>query len=363
MFGVRHLTDVAPVCSHREENVISSCHREVIRMNVLMVVGREYERFLPDDLMIELKDLVDLTEHNGKKYDEDDYAGLLRNSNAEIVITGWASPLLTKRVADENPQLKYLCNITGGVRHAITREALESGILVTNWGGLIGKTVAEAALLSMLVSLRKTVHVAKLMQIDRGWKRDRSLAVESLYHQSIGLHGFGNIARTLVGLLAPFACDISAYDPFIDDEVFAAHNVTRVTDLESLYANNRIVSIHAPKIDETFHVVDASLLARMQDRAILINTARGNIIDTAALISELVSGRISASLDVYEDEPLSPESPLRDLDNCHLTPHTAGPTKDRYIDFGRLAVDNVRRFVNAEPLEYPVDVVSYDRMT
>lgn len=334
-----------------------------MKKRTLMVVGRNVEQFLTDDMIAELAGLLDLEIHNGQKFDETGYSDLIRESQAEIVITGWNSPLLTAEIMAQNPQLKYMCNLTGGVRSMVTREAIEKGLVVTNWGTLIGPTVAEAALMAMLSCLRRTVQVAFLMHHEKGWRNTGPKQVESLFYQKIGLHGFGNIARDLVDLLAPFHCSISAYDPYAPDAVFEKHGVKRVHDLKTLYADNRIVSIHAPKTEETYHVINKDILASMPDGGILVNTARGALIDTEALIAELQTGRIMASLDVYETEPLPQDSPLRGLLNCQLSPHTAGPTPDRMIDFGRAAIDNIKAYIKGDDLQFVVDARTYDLMT
>ncbi|MDP6779668.1 MAG: hydroxyacid dehydrogenase [Candidatus Latescibacteria bacterium] len=329
---------------------------------VLMSVGRDVHRFFRPGKIDELKSLVDLTIRNGLANEEAVYSAAISDTQAEIVVTGWGSPLLTVKVMEENPQLKYMCHLTGGVRSNVSREVIENGLIVTNWGTLIGPTVAEAALLGMLSSLRRTTQVTFDMHRDGGWK-DAETRVESLLYQRVGLHGFGQVARSLVEMLRPFQCEISAYDPYLPDEVFEAHGVKRVGDLKTLYAENYVISIHAPKVDETYHNVNAEVLSGMQDGAVLVNTARGAVIDTEALIAELKTGRIYASLDVYEQEPLAKDSPLRGMMNCHLTYHTAGPTQDRIVDMGDLAVENVRRFINGEAVEHVVTVDQYDRMT
>jgi phosphoglycerate dehydrogenase-like enzyme len=332
-------------------------------INALMVVGRNVEQFMTPDMMDELAGIVNLKVQNGEKMDESNYARAVQDAGAEIVITGWASPLLTTKVVDQNRQLKYMCNLTGGVRQMVDRAVIERGFLVSNWGNLIGPTVAEAALMGMLSCLRGTIRVAFLMHHEKSWRKDGLKDVRSLFYQKVGLHGFGNIAQHLVRLLAPFECRISAYDPYVSQAHFERLGVRRVTDLKTLYAENKIISIHAPKIDETYHVVNADILKAMQDGAILINTARGSLIDTQALVAELKTGRISASLDVYEQEPLPNDSPLRGLLNCQLTPHTAGPTPDRMVDFGRATIENIKRYINKEPVLYQVDVQTYDLIT
>lgn len=330
------------------------------QINVLMAVGSQVGKFVRQEKMAELATLVNLTVHNGMARDETSYSQALQETQAEIVITGWGSPILTAKVLRENPQLKYLCQLTGGLRGVIDREAMATGLLVTNWGDLIGPTVAEGALLGILACLRKTTEVDFLMHQEKGW---RGRNEQSLFKQTVGLHGFGIIAQNLAKLLVPFHCEISTYSPHAPDTVLQEHGVKRITDLKTLYAKNRVISVHASKTPENHHIVNAEILAAMQDGAVLVNTARGAVIDTEALVAELQTGRIYASLDVYEKEPLPADSPLRGLLNCHLTCHTAGPTEDRMVDIGDGAVENIRCYIQGEPVQRVVDLGKYDLMT
>jgi len=332
------------------------------KVNALLAVGRSLELFITPQKMEELRGLVNLTERVGISRDEAEYIRALQDSQAEIVITGWGSPVLTAKALAENPQLKYLCNLTGSVRPMLDREAMATGILVTNWGTLIGKTVAEASLMGILSCLRRTTQVAFLMHQEKGWRGGQK-DVESLYYQKVGLHGFGVIAQDLVRLLEPFNCDISTYSPHAPDEVLAEFGVKRMTDLKALYSENRVISIHASKTPENFHLVNAEILGAMQDGGVLVNTARGAIIDTDALVAELKTGRIYASLDVYDPEPPPPESELRGLLNCQLTCHTAGPTPDRMVDMGEESIENIRRYMAGEPLTNTVSLEKYDLIT
>lgn len=329
-------------------------------MNALLCTGGNVDQFLRPEKMDELRSLVDLATEIGMERDSDLYSKKLKEIRAEVVITGWGTPMLTSKVLDENPQLKYMCNLTGTVRPILEREPLERGLIVTNWGTLIGPTVAEAALNGMLTCLRRTIRVSKEMHLDGGWRSD---TVESLFYRKVGLHGFGVIARELVKLLAPFKCDISTYSPHAPDSALREYGVRRIDDLAQLYAENHIVSVHASNTPENRHIVNTDVLAGMHDGAILVNTARGAIIDTEALIAELQKERIFASLDVYEEEPLPVDSPLRGLRNVHLTCHTGGPTPDRMVDFGDAAVDNIRRYLNGEELTNVVTPEKYDLIT
>ena len=253
-----------------------------------------------------------------------------------------------------------MAHLTGTVRRILDKECIEKGLLVTNWGGLIGPTVAEGALMAILSCLRRTTHIAFLMHRDKGWQdRDE----ESLFKKKVGLHGFGIIAQNLVKLMLPFDCDISAYSPHAPDELLQEYGVRRETDLTRLYSDNRVLSCHASNTPENHHIVDADILAAIQDGAVFVNTARGGVIDTEALVAELKTGRIYASLDVYEEEPLPADSPLRGLLNCQLTCHSAGPTPDSMIDIGQAAIDNIERYIKGEPLERLVDADKYELIT
>jgi phosphoglycerate dehydrogenase-like enzyme len=139
--------------------------------------------------------------------------------------------------------------------------------------------------------------------------------------------------------------------------------VERVGDLKALYASNDVISIHTGNTPENFHIVNAGILGAMQDGAVLVNTARGAIIDTDALVAELRRGRIFAALDVFEEEPLPEDSPLRGLENCLLIPHQAGPTSDRMVDTGRLCIDNIRRYLAGEEPINQLTPARYDSMT
>lgn len=329
-------------------------------MNAVLTMARAVDQFITPAQMERLKGLVDLTYPETVPKDEAGYSALLKETDAEITITGWGSPLLTTGVMDANPQLKYMAHMTGTVRAMVEKACIERGLLVTNWGNLIGPTVAEGALMAILSCLRQTTEVAFLMHRDKGW---RARNEQSLFRKKVGLYGFGNIAQELVALLAPFHCDIETFSPYTDDETLAAHGVRRQPDLKRLFAENRVLSVHAANTEETYHTVNAEMLGAMQDGAVLVNTARGAIIDTDALVAELKTGRIYASLDVYEKEPLPEDSPLRGLLNCQLTCHSAGPTPDSMVFFGEAAIDNIERYVNGRPVERVVDTRLYDLIT
>ena len=286
----------------------------------------------------------------------------LSETGADVLVTCWYTPKLTLEGYRANPRLRYLCHMSGTVKGIVARECISGGLLVTNWGDVISRTVAEAALMMILAALRR-VAAYQVEMHERGSWRLKHVRPGSLFERRVGLHGLGAIARELVRLLGPFGCRIEAYSPHAPDRVFEELGVVRQRSLRDLYATNDVVSVHASDTPENRHVVNADVLAAMPDGAVLVNTARGAVIDTGALLKELRSGRIHAALDVYEKEPLPPDDPLREIEDLILFPHEAGPTDDRKVDMGRLAVRNVRRYLSGERPEHVVTADRYELMT
>jgi phosphoglycerate dehydrogenase-like enzyme len=286
----------------------------------------------------------------------EEYRALISAEEPEILVTFWGSGRLTPEILAENPQLKYMCNISGTVRSMVDPECLRRGLMVTNWGGVISRTISEASLMMILASLRRITETTLAMHVRGEWPGQQ---VRSLFERSVGLHGMGPIAQELVPLLRPFRVELSAYSPNCPDGVFERLGVRRVSSLRELYSSHDVISIHTGNTPENQHIVDAEILGAMRDGAVLVNTARGEIVDTAALVAELKRGRIYAALDVYEEEPLPADSPLRGLENCLLVPHRGGPTADRLVDTGRLCLDNLRRYLAGEE---PVNRLSAERL-
>jgi phosphoglycerate dehydrogenase-like enzyme len=295
-----------------------------------------------------------------KEKTPEDYRALIAAEKPDVLVTFWGSGQLTPEILEENPQLKYMCNIGGTVRRQVTRECLEKGLLVTNWGDVISRTISEASLMMILASLRRVTEMTMGMHVRREWPKER---MRSLFERTVGLHGMGPIAQYLVPLLRPFGVEISAYSPNCPDEVFERLGVTRVASLKELYASNDVISIHTGNTPENYHIVNAEILGAMQDGAVLVNTARGAIVDADALVAELKKGRIFAALDVYEEEPLPADSPLRGLENCMLIPHEGGPTGDRLVDVGRLCIDNIKRYLAGEDPVNQLTPERYSTMT
>lgn len=161
------------------------------------------------------------------------------------------------------------------------------------------------------------------------------------------------VTRYLVKMLQPFRVKIRAYDPFVSDQTLADFGVERA-DLREVVSQSKIVSIHAARTPGTYHLINREMLKSIRDGALLVNTARGNIIDEEALADELITGRFKAVLDVFDEEPLPASSRLRGLKNALLIPHMAGPTVDRRKFVTLALIDEIESFFAGRPLKYAI---------
>jgi phosphoglycerate dehydrogenase-like enzyme len=320
----------------------------------------EARDFLPDPLFAQLRQLApDFRWLDAASFDEAGFARELEATNPDILVGCWKTPTLPDTLP---PRLRYVCYITGSVKRLICRAHLERGLLVTNWGGSISRTVAEGALFHILACLRNGSQWAIAMHQPgvAAWKNGVTDA-RSLFCRRVGIHGFGPVARELVGLLRAFSCPVTALAPDLTAELAHAYGVERAASLESLFAENEIIVELAPLIPATTSIVTENLLRRIPAGGVFVNVGRGAVVDEDALLRIAREGNISVGLDVYTVEPLPGDSGFRTLPRVSLTPHTAGPTLDRYPDAGVFAMKNLRAYVEGRPLEAVVTPEIYDQ--
>ena len=204
-----------------------------------------------------------------------------------------------------------------------TDAAKKLGIQVANVPDYGVATVANHASASVLTLLRRIPMYDALIK-SNGWAKPGDVvSIPGFEDTVIGLVGFGRIAQAVRDRLAPFGFTFVAYDPFCDAAIFHAQEVEEVT-LEELARRSHAVTLHVPSSPETHHLVDAEFLARMRPGAVLINTARGPLVNTDALVEAIESGHLAgAALDVTDPEPLPMDSRLRQYSQVLLTPHAA----------------------------------------
>ncbi|MEM7218559.1 MAG: C-terminal binding protein [Pseudomonadota bacterium] len=258
---------------------------------------------------------------------EDELIDLLKDADGAQV---GVLPLTTRRVLEACPKLKVLSRMGVGVDSIDLDAATELGVLVCNVPGSNTAEVADHAV-AMLLSLTRCLHEAVPTTRAGAWSSDGRLTlrymrtVRRIAGHTVGIIGFGDIGRAFAQRIRGFGPGrIIAADPYVEQHQADLYGVELVP-LESVLADADFVSIHCSATEETHHLLDADTLALMKPDAVLVNCARGPIIDGEALAEALATGRLgAAALDVTEREPIDPDDRLLGLDNCIVTPHLAG---------------------------------------
>ena len=260
--------------------------------------------------------------------------------DAEVVWDMGGVQTITAAILPELSTCGAIIRGGSGTDNIPVREATELGIVVANTPEATAVAVPEHTVALILAFTRKVpMHDRGIA--DGQWTPEEPLPVLLKGH-TVGLVGFGRIARGVADRLRGFEVELLAYDPFPADSDFAQHGVRRC-ELAELLGAADVVSLHTPLTDDTRHLIGAAELARMKDTAVLVNTSRGPVVDSRALLDALQGGQIAgAALDVFESEP--PDELARQLvalPNVVATPHTGGHSPNMLDTFCRLSVDTI----------------------
>lgn len=320
--------------------------------------GEIRETLIPQELRRQIEELGDVTWNpNSRQFTSTELRERLNKT--DILISGWGCPILDEDVLSKADDLQLVTHIGGSVARLTTQELYDSGVIVCSAIEEMGRFVAEGILAYMLSSLRDIPAFDSELK-SGGWHRKQE-RLETLFEKQVGFVGLGTVGRALLDLLDPFGVEVSIYDPYVSSEELADHNNARMSDLESVLSTSEIVSIHAAKTKETLHMIDAERLNLLPDGCLLVNTARGAIINEEDLITELQTGRIFAALDVFEQQPLPADSELRSLNNVVIGPHKAGaPTRERMTE---AMIAEIERFIADEPLQHKISRRRAELMT
>ena len=285
-----------------------------------------------------------------------------------IIASGSGAVWYDAQLMDALPGLRIISRTGVGYEVVDVRAATERGIAVATAPGTNAVSVAEMTFFLMLGVARNYPLAGRIARSGTNWREPKvwmSMRGRELYGKTLGVIGVGNIGSRVALRARAFGMPVIGYDPYVDKPRAARAGVT-LTRLENVLRKADVLSIHCPQTEETTHLIDADRLSLMKPTAILINTARGGIIDEPALIDALRNGVISgAGLDVYDPEPPLPGNPLFDMENVVLMPHQAGVTDEAWTAICDAAVQNVRAIfkggkpfhvVNAEVLKKPFAV-------
>ncbi len=256
--------------------------------------------------------------------------------DAEVVVIQSVRPLLTRQVIARLPHCRCMIRAGAGYDSIDCEAATEHGIMVCNAPTYCTDDVADHAVALMLASVR---HIPRLNIRMREGEYARELArpTRRVAGTTLGIIGLGRIGSTVSRRVSGWNMNVLAYDPYIEQEDAEEVGAILVNDLNALLEKAHFITIHCPHTDETYHMLSDDEFARMREGVIIVNAARGPIIDEDALVGALREGRVwAAGLDVTEEEPLPSDSPLLEMDNVILTPHIAANSEAAREDLYRL---------------------------
>jgi len=329
---------------------------------VAITIGRDnYDRMFSATALAELEGFAGVVHHDGAE--PADKAALVATlADADACITSWGVAPLDADVLASAQRLRAVAHMGSSVKRFLSEGIWDRDVRVTSAGVALARDVAETTLGLMIVGRKRIWPLGR--HVARGGWRDREVwdrwDARELTRSTVGIIGASNVGRRLIELLAPFETRILVHDPFLDPTEAEGLGV-QLVEVDRLLSSSDVVSLHCPENDHTRHLLDAERLALLSDGAVLINTARGGLIDEDALVAELERGRIFAFLDVTDPEPPAADSALRRLDNVVVTPHIAGCIEN-CTRMGDLAVEELRRFFAGEPAVYQITPDMLDRI-
>ncbi len=301
----------------------------------------------------------------------------------DVLITGWDAPVIGPAELDTMPGLRAILHAAGSVKGFLTPEVWSRGILVTTAADANARPVAEYTLAAILLAGKDIPALATRYARDPSFRVTpgrRTITGESAtadyggsatgtfdwsgignYGRTVGIIGASRVGRQVIDLLGPFDFHVLLYDPRVRADDPVPRRVER-TGLADLLRRSSIVSVHAPLLPETRGMLGSRQLALMSPGSVLINTARGDIVDHDALVGAVRDGGLRAILDVTSPEPLPAGHPLRGLPGVILTPHVAGSLGNELRRLGQSVTTELELFAAGRPPRSPVHEQSLTTM-
>ena len=276
----------------------------------------------------------------GKPLSEDELIPLLEGCEGCIAGLDY----YTARVLESAKSLKVISRYGVGVDRVDIEAAKAKNIVVCNTPGANTQAVADLAF-ALLLSAARKVPILDRKTREGLWPRSNGT---ELYGKTIGIMGLGAIGRAVARRATGFSMKIVAYDPFMNNEYAEANGIVPA-DFDTVIREADFLSLHLPLTDETRHIISADVMRAMKKGAIIVNTARGGLIDEDAAYKLLASGHLGGmGLDVYEEEPPQ-KSPLFELENVVLTPHTSAHTAEATEAMADMSVQNLIDLLSGKP--------------
>lgn len=252
-------------------------------------------------------------------------------------------------IIEQMPNLKMIQRWGAGVDIIAVDTASARGIPVANVAGENSQTVAELTVGLLLAVYRRIVTIDNALRQGQWIKSTIDKSCFMICDKTVGIVGLGRIGRCVASMLLAFGAKVQYYDPNITDDIraFEREHPVQAVSLDELLRTSDIVSLHLPLTPENHYIISEKEIAEMKDGAVLLNVARGGLVNQAALYAALKSGKLlGAALDCYEQEPLPADSPLLELDNVVLSCHVGGNTADLALRLADRCPRNIRAYAN-----------------
>ena len=315
-------------------------------MKALITLGRDekFSTFFPPENLA-LADSLFETVYNGGEAQWSAEEAAERVGDCEVYVTAWDCPRLDETILARAKRLRLMVHLGGTVVPYVTDAVWKSGVRVISGNDLMAESVAEATVAYMLTAQRRIPYYHRRFTESAVWRAPGDYT-DSLLGKTVGLVSYGAIPRHLVRMLAPFRVRIKVYDikplPEADKKKYGLTEAS----LEEIFSTCDIVSLHTPLYDATYRMIDDRYLSMLRRDALLVNTARGGIVDEAALARHLAAKDFRAILDVYEEEPPKKDNPLFACENAILIPHMGGPTFNLRAYITEVLLKEAHAFLN-----------------
>jgi D-3-phosphoglycerate dehydrogenase len=270
----------------------------------------------------------------------------LQQTGAQVLIV--RSTEVKKEAFEAATHLELVIRAGAGTNTIDVKAATAHGVAVANTPGKNGIAVAELTM-GFILALDRSLPDAVADVRQGRWRKKHYGKARGLHGRSLGLVGFGAIAREVAKRAQAFGMRVGAYDIVLEAATASEHDIRPFTDLDALFAESDVISVHVPYNASTKHLVGAAQIAKMRAGSLLVHTARGGVVDDAALIAAVREGKIRAALDVFEEEPTGGDDPYngpaRDVSGLYGTPHIGASTDQAQDAVADETVLIVRGFV------------------
>jgi D-3-phosphoglycerate dehydrogenase / 2-oxoglutarate reductase len=288
------------------------------------------------------------------------YAEILPIVGGYHALVSRSETRITRELIDAAGRLKVIARAAVGIGNIDVDYATEKGVLVINTPGKNTNSAAELTLGLLLAAMRKIVPAHRRME-EHGWERHQFSGRE-LAGKTIGIVGLGNVGHRVARFALGFEMEVLAYDPYIADEAFERHHA-RKAELDDLLTASDVITVHVPLNAETRDLLGPAQFARMKDGVVILNAARGGIVNEAALLEALRSGKVAAAgVDTWSEEPPA-RNPFVDLPNVVMTPHIGASTEEAQRRIAESVSEQTLRALRDEVVDYPVNMPRVNVLT